>query len=94
MRRVIGSLTHLASPLQSGLSYPLIVPDKMFSRAIENAIAPTQPMSWSEAFVLSSAALAASLPLAGGLYLVKSAAGIDLMSGASPLHDLLYWIVA
>ncbi len=66
----------------------------MLSRAIQNAIAPTQPMSWSEAFVLSSAAMAASLPLIACLYLVKSAAGINLMPGASPLHDLLFWIVA
>lgn len=27
------------------------------------------------------------------LYLVKSALGIDLMPGPSPLHDLLYWMV-
>ncbi len=66
----------------------------MLFSAIQNAIAPTQPMSWSEAFVLSSAAMAASLPLVVGLYLFKSAAGINLMSGPSPLHDLLYWIVA
>jgi hypothetical protein len=66
----------------------------MLLSALQNAIAPTQPMSWSEAIVLSSAAMAASLPLFAGLYLVKSAAGINLMSGPSPLHDLLYWIVA
>ncbi len=66
----------------------------MFVSALQNAIAPVQPMSWSEAFVLSSAATAASLPLIAGLYLIKSAAGINLMSGPSPLHDLLYWIVA
>ncbi len=66
----------------------------MLSRALQNAIAPTQPMSWSEAFVVSCAAMAASLPLIAGMYLVKSAAGINLMPGASPLHDLLFWIVA
>jgi hypothetical protein len=27
------------------------------------------------------------------LYLAKSALGIDLLPGHSPLHDLLYWIV-
>jgi len=27
------------------------------------------------------------------LYLAKSALGIDLMPGPSPLHDLLYWMV-
>lgn len=27
------------------------------------------------------------------LYLIKSALGIDLMPGPSPLHDLLYWML-
>lgn len=27
------------------------------------------------------------------LYLAKSALGLDLMPGPSPLHDVLYWIV-
>ena len=66
----------------------------MLVSALQNAIAPTQPMSWSEAFVLSSATMAVSLPLVAALYLVKSAAGINLMTDPSPLHDLLYWIVA
>ena len=66
----------------------------MLVSALQNAIAPTQPMSWSEAFILSSAAMAASLPLIAGAYLVKSAAGINLMPGSSPLHDLLFWIIA
>ena len=40
--------------------------------------------------------IAASLllgALATALYLVKSAAGIDLLPGPSPMHDSLYWIV-
>jgi hypothetical protein len=35
-----------------------------------------------------------SAALVAGLYLVKSAAGIDLMEGHSVLHDLLYHFVA
>jgi hypothetical protein len=27
------------------------------------------------------------------LYLAKSALGMDLLPGPSPLHDLLYWVV-
>ena len=94
-RRLVAPLTVLALALQSGPSNPLFVPDQhALVSALQNAIAPTEPMSWAEAFVLSSAATAASLPLIACLYLIKSAAGINFMAGASPLHDLLYWIVA
>ena len=65
----------------------------MLLTALQKAIAPTEPMSWAEAFLLSSAALAASVPVVAGLYLVKSALGINLMAGPSPLHDLLYHFV-
>lgn len=65
----------------------------MLTMALQKAIAPTEPMSWVEAFVLSTAALAASVPVVAGLYLVKSALGINLMAGPSPLHDLLYRFV-
>lgn len=66
----------------------------MLANALSNALYPTRPMSWTEAFVLSSSALVASFPVIAGLYLVKSAAGINLMNGPSPLHDLLFWIIA
>ncbi len=62
----------------------------MLSIALQKAIAPTEPMSWAEAFFLSSAALAMALPVTAALYVVKSALGINLMDGPSPLHDLLY----
>lgn len=62
----------------------------MLSAAFQKAIAPAEPLSWAEAFTVSSAALAAALPVLAGLYLVKSALGINLMDGPSPLHDLLY----
>jgi hypothetical protein len=65
----------------------------MFTRAVQNAIAPAEPMSWTEAILLSSAALLAAVPAVAGLYLVKSALGINLMDGPSPLHDVLYQYV-
>ena len=65
----------------------------MLSAAFQNAIAPAEPMSWAEAFMVSSAALFAAVPVVAGLYLVKSALGINLMDGPSPLHDLLYHFV-
>lgn len=65
----------------------------MLSRAIQNAIAPTEPMSWVEAICLSTFAVFTLLPLIAGLYLVKSAAGINVFAGHSPLHDLLYHFI-
>lgn len=65
----------------------------MLSAALQNAIAPAEPMGWTEAFLISSAALAAAVPAAIVLYLVKSALGINLMDGPSPLHELFYHFV-
>lgn len=62
----------------------------MFLAALQNAIAPTRPIGWIEAIMLSTAALFAVVPLTVGVYLVKSAIGINLMAGPSPLHDLFY----
>lgn len=39
---------------------------------------------------MSAASLASAI---AGLYLVKSALGINLLTGPSPLHDLLYHLV-
>jgi hypothetical protein len=50
-------------------------------------------MGWLEAMIVACLALVASLPFAAGLYLAKSAAGINLLPGPSPFHDLLYAIV-
>lgn len=65
----------------------------MLSAALQNAIAPAEPMGWTEAFLISSAALAVAVPVAIALYFVKSALGINLMAGPSPLHDLLYHFI-
>ena len=65
----------------------------MQSAALQKAVAPAEPMSWAEAFMISSGALMAAVPVVAGLYLVKSALGINLMDGPSPLHDLLYQFV-
>jgi hypothetical protein len=62
----------------------------MLAQAFQNAIAPDQPLRWSEALIVSCAALMAAVPIIAGLYFVKSALGINLMAGPSPMHDLLY----
>ena len=66
----------------------------MLAQACRKAIAPNQPMNWSEAIIVSSMALCAAIPAIAGLYLVKSALGINLMDGPSPLHDVLYHLVS
>lgn len=50
-------------------------------------------MNWAEAIFISSAVLLAAVPIIAALYIVKSALGINLMEGPSPLHDLLYHFV-
>lgn len=50
-------------------------------------------MSWSEAIIVSSMALCAAVPAIAAAYLVKSALGINLMDGPSPLHDVLFHFV-
>lgn len=66
----------------------------MFEAALKNAIAPTRPISWAEAFLIASVFLAAGVPAMVGTYVVKSALGINLMAGPSPLHDLLYHLAS
>lgn len=65
----------------------------MLSRALHKAIAPAEPMSWAEAVLVSTIAVITSLPLFAVVYLVKSAVGINVFAGHSPLHDLLYHFV-
>ncbi len=73
----------------------------MFSGALQKETAPArskyvskyEPISWAEAFLLSSAVIVAAIPAIAGLYLIKSALGINLMDGPSPLHDLLYHFI-
>jgi hypothetical protein len=40
--------------------------------------------------ILAGAFLVLAIP---ALYMVKSALGIDLLPGPSPLHDYLFWMV-
>lgn len=65
----------------------------MLTSALNNAISPVRPLRWSEAFLLSGVVLAALVPALAGAYLAKSALGINLLPGPSPLHDLLYHLV-
>ncbi len=65
----------------------------MFAAAFQKALAPANQMGWAEAFIVSGVALVLVLPMIAALYLVKSAVGINLMNGPSPLHDLLYQFV-
>ncbi len=52
--------------------------------------ARTTPMGWSDVAAASTLALAAIMLFSAALYILKSALGIDLMAGPSPLHDILY----
>jgi hypothetical protein len=65
----------------------------MLSIVLQNTIAPAKPVGWTEAILISGAALIAAIPALSLLYLVKSALGINLMDAPSPLHDLLYHFV-
>lgn len=65
----------------------------MLTAALQNVIAPAKPMSWTEAILVSTVAAFASVPAIVALYLAKSAVGINVMPGPSPLHDLLYQVV-
>ncbi|MFN0217934.1 MAG: hypothetical protein ACKVP4_03855 [Hyphomicrobium sp.] len=62
----------------------------MFTAAIRNTIAPVSKTRWLDAIIVAALSLVAAIPVVAALYLVKSAAGINLMDGPSPLHDLLY----
>jgi hypothetical protein len=66
---------------------------EMLAAAVKKAIAPAGSLTWAEAFLVSMAATAGSLPVIAGAYLAKSALGINLMTGPSPLHELLYGFV-
>ena len=65
----------------------------MLSNAIRSTRRPSAAMTWATAVLMSVAALAAAAPVFAGLYLAKSALGLNLMAGPSPLHDLLYTYV-
>jgi hypothetical protein len=65
----------------------------MIATAYRNALLAQSPLKWSDAFVLASLASVTSAVALSALYLTKSALGINLMPGPSPLHDLLYWLL-
>lgn len=62
----------------------------MFKFAFEKAGHGTGPMNWADAFMVSIVALVVAIPSMAVLYVMKSALGINLTDGPSPLHDLLY----
>lgn len=65
----------------------------MIATAYRNALIADAPLKWLDTIIVATtASLAATVALAA-LYVVKSALGINLMPGQSPLHDLLYWMV-
>lgn len=65
----------------------------MIATAYRNALMADNALAWSDAFIVATTAALASALALPALYLVKSALGINLMPGPSPLHDLLFWMV-
>ncbi|MEZ5899866.1 MAG: hypothetical protein R3D51_10275 [Hyphomicrobiaceae bacterium] len=71
-----------------------IVPEiDMFATAYRNALFAENNLTWGQAFLLAVPASAIMSVGIAALYLTKSALGINLMPGPSPLHDLLYWML-
>ena len=79
--RVTHPQTSIADRLRSGCraggSVAVLAPIRL-------AVAPAGPL------VIQAAAVLASLVAIAIVYLVKSALGIDILPGPSPLHGLLY----
>lgn len=65
----------------------------MIATAYRNALIAHAPLNWLDTLIVASTASLGSAVALAALYVVKSALGINLMPGQSPLHDLLYWIV-
>jgi hypothetical protein len=65
----------------------------MLARAYAQALNPTREMTMFEAAVLGLTVTVGGMAAIAVLYVVKSALGINLMPGPSPLHDLLYPLV-
>lgn len=59
----------------------------------ENALTGSAVMAPARALLVSTLSAASIAAVVAGLYLVKSALGINLFPGHSPLHDLLYHFV-
>lgn len=65
----------------------------MIASAYRNALIADGQLAWIDTLIVSlTASLACAVAIAA-LYLVKSALGINLMPGPSPLHDVLYWML-
>lgn len=64
----------------------------MIATAYRNALL-ADTMGWTDAFIVTATAALASILALPPLYLAKSALGINLMPGPSPLHDLLFWLL-
>ena len=65
----------------------------MLAIAYQNARYSESDLTWGQAFLLAVVVAPVALGSIAALYLTKSALGINLMSGPSPLHDLLYWML-
>ena len=65
----------------------------MLSDILHHAYYPSHAMTWRDAFLLAAFLAPFALIAASGLYLAKTALGINLMPGPSPLHDLLFWML-
>lgn len=65
----------------------------MIATAFRNALAADNALRWSDAFILSVLAAPGCAAAIAVLYIMKSALGINVMPGPSPLHDLLFWLL-
>lgn len=65
----------------------------MLATALNAAFYPSNRMTWIQAFLLAAAAAPGGFLLFAALYLAKSALGINLMPGPSPVHDILFWVL-
>lgn len=65
----------------------------MISTAYRNAMIASEPLSWIDTLIVATTTSVAAALAFPPLYLLKSALGINLMPGPSPVHDLLYWML-
>ncbi|HMN36606.1 MAG TPA: hypothetical protein PKD49_02695 [Hyphomicrobium sp.] len=65
----------------------------MLAAAYRDALFSQSDLTWGQAFLLALAMSATAMAGFAALYLTKSALGINLMPGPSPLHDVLYWML-
>lgn len=68
-------------------------PPTAFDDVFESALTGSAVLAPVRAMLSALLMLAVLLAAAAGLYLVKSALGINLLPWHSPLHDLLYHLV-